>query len=338
MDHNGVVYSTIRRSNLVLLLCSLIAALVIGIIAASQGRFFYNAIIGPFPLSSAEAASISKPDERQKYYVTIQGDDVIDTGYYYSSEDNGVKTTEAVYWALLLGDHLMLVKARDGQPHATLTGTLQPVSDEERQQVIIAIGKDVPDLKPFTPVMLQVSDLRNNGLMAAGLAVLGWGICLALMLLSLYRLSTPESHPIYKSLTRMGEPNLLIPQVEQELSLAHVVMGGLHITPHWVISLASLNLNAMRLTDLIWYYKHVTQVRYYGIPTHKKVGLILWDRYGKLFMMNYKDEVVTNALAVLAKNAPWAMGGYNPAVHAQWNNFKTRQIVIDAVDARRRSV
>ena len=87
----------------------------------------------------------------------------------------------------------------------------------------------------------------------------------------------------------------------------------------------------------MWYYKRVTQMRYYGIPTNKKYALVVYDRNGRLVVLNGNDGQIDTAVQALVQGAPWAIGGYNTELKAQWINAKTRPAFIEAVDQRRRS-
>src|SRR5215208_1342028 len=101
----------IRRSNRnLLLLCGAIALLLIGL-AAFNARYLYNFFAGPLRIDRQMLLATTDPAALQRYWVTVEGDDVADTGFTQVRHNSktGSESTTAAYMALLLDQRVLLV-------------------------------------------------------------------------------------------------------------------------------------------------------------------------------------------------------------------------------------
>lgn len=258
----AVVAQTIARSNRNRLILSIVGIVAVIIFAAVSYRYFYNFFLGPFPITPDELVTAQRPGDLFRYYVTVEGSDVYDTGGTLTRRRNGIVTGKSYYLALNLNDRLLLVEAPAVTQTPKFTGYLESPSSDVRTKIIEDIEAEDPALNDiFLPMQLSTGDFKFSGYLGLllGAAVLGlsfWGLGTAVQ-----RFGDNRSHPIVRSLGRFGDPALAISSLDSELIADHPRVGDLHLTPTWLVYQKGGALKAARFEDLVWVYKLVTKSR-----------------------------------------------------------------------------
>lgn len=342
---NHIIETTIRRNNRVLLLICLGALIIIGAIAAFNYRFLLNWVLGPAKPLHSELETITDLSQYERPYVTITGNDVLDTGVQLvrTNQDTGSQTFEANYLALLIGDRrILLVKTTHDTTESTFTGVLVPIPADVQAEVIDPIvaelGADMPEIKDaFIPVLLDsVNDFRGRGWLGIGIGALLTVIALGGLFLWFRRFTDISTHPIADKLKRLGQLESVINQIELELASPHDQVRGLHLTSNFVILTSRINLEAARLSDVVWAYKQITQHRTYGIPTGKTYAAMINDRTGSKIILTGPEKEINAALETLHNRAPWIIMGFSQDLENSWNH--QRSDVIAAVEQRKQGV
>jgi hypothetical protein len=337
--NNSLVHSTIRRSNRnQLILCVAGALLLVGL-AAINTRYFYNFFFGPFPADRQTLLATNDAGGLQKYFVKVSGDRTLDTGGQEVSRNSrsGSERVTASYMALLLDERFMIVKAQNDTKTTDFTGYLEAVPSDVRTEIIGDIERAVPEVKgAFLPIMLNTESFRGTGYVGLGLGIPLFGLCLWGLARAIRRSNDPSTHPILRALGRFGPPDYVASQIDAEMLAEHPTVGGVHLTPNWLVHAASASLSATRIDDVVWAYKQVTQHRTNGIPTGKTYAAQIWDRHGVCIIVTGKEPVVNQALEAVAQRSPWVLAGYSPELEKTWK--QNRVAVIEAVEQRRRQV
>lgn len=148
-----VEQSSSRATRHLLIVSVLLLAAVVTALALSS-RYFYNVVSGPFVIENDALAGLTDAGNLQQYFVTVNGDEVADTGVdevVTHSRNNGDSTSETLaahYMAVVVGERIMLVRSPSDEESATqFTGTLQPVPSDVQHEVIDSVLEDYPDLK-----------------------------------------------------------------------------------------------------------------------------------------------------------------------------------------------
>jgi hypothetical protein len=332
------VTNIIRRSNRNLLLWSLlgIIAVVVGVILGLN--YLQNFIQGPYTVDKQEILNIKDLGSQQKTFITLKGDEMVDTGYYHYTQKEGssVENVDAYYGALLLDDRYLLVKTSDkvNEKVSTYTGGLVAMSSKEQSEIIGDIEKENPDLKGiFLPYMLDTGNFRTPG-------YIGLAIGAVVLLLSLFGLSrfagrsNPLNHPIMKRLAKFGDPEQVASQIDMEMGGDHPKAGNTHFTRSWLVQATGASLNATRFNDIMWVYKKITTHRTNGIKTGTTYSVLIWDRYGQCITINAKENVINQIIDATLNRAPGAIGGFNKEIETMWK--KNRDQFIATVDGRTR--
>jgi len=111
----GFLEKEIRRVGRNCLLAGLGGLVIISVLFWAEGRYFFNFFHGPFPIDQATLLSIQNPDARRESFVTIKGDETLETGFE-ESNTNYFITTHHPILALEAGDRRPA--AQSHRPHA----------------------------------------------------------------------------------------------------------------------------------------------------------------------------------------------------------------------------
>jgi len=330
------IHPIIRRSNRnLLILCAAIALLLIGL-AAFNARYLYNFFAGPLRIDRQTLLATSDPAALQRYWVTVEGDDVADTGFQQvrRNSDTGSETTAASYMALLLDRRVLLVKDYNNTGATTFTGYIEPLPADARTRIIAEIEQDSPKLRgAFLPYMLNTAGFRDGGYLALAMGIALFGVCVFGIVRAIRRIRNPLKHPIMRALGRFGPPADIAGQIDAELLVDHPKVDRLHLTPHWLVQASSASLTATRIDDIVWAYKQVTQRRVNGVPAGKSYTAQIWDRHGVCITVAGSETFVNQAIESAARRAPWMLAGYNTDLEKAWKS--NRAAVLATIDQRR---
>jgi hypothetical protein len=274
-----------------------------------------NLIEGPTPLDDSALASLVVPSFSQKYAI-VQGNDPTLTGMTEeetrTTESGAVesKTTTADYILLIVGKHLLLVKAKPGDRENTYTGTVAVVPDDLRAALNRDLSGDPNVLSALLPVMLDTTNDYGDGVVPAGvfaglLLLLG---CWALLRSKRYK-ENPESHPICKNLSRYGPLYTLVPEIDEE-SKAAAAIGSVMLTRNWIISGSTVMLRA----EIVWVYKKRTKHSVNFIPTHTTYAMVVCDSRGKRVEIRNSEQGVDGQLSGWGEQLPWVIFGFDAGI------------------------
>lgn len=333
MESNFIIHA-IRRSNrnqLILWGLGLVVVLVAISFSVNQ---YYNLLAGPFTVDKDYIQGIKDVQHLGKFYVTINGDQTLDTGIYETSTTNGIQTGKSYYKAVVLDDQFLLIKSGDADNKEIYSGALTAIPSDVQREVLDAIAREVPEAKDaFLPFMMDAYEFRNLGFAGLAAAAIALLVCLWGVLRTVSRIVSHERHPIWRELERFGEPAGVADQIASEMDSAQKV-GNMQITRNWLVAPQQAAFGVTQLKDVMWIYKKVIQRRSYGIPTGKSFSALVYDRYGKVLTINGKEAQVDETLRGIAQRVPWIMVGYSAQAQTAWT--KDRANFVAAVDQRKK--
>lgn len=331
-----IAHKMIRRANVWLLVRSLIGIALLTGAVILNANYLYNMFNGPFPAAASDINTSTDLSSLREYYLTVKGDDVIDTGYQYvETSSSGVKTVKNGYYALVLSDHLLLVKVSGaGTASNIYTGRLVPMPYEEQTNVIADIERDEPKAKGlFLPFMLDTGDFKITGYIGIAIGAIVGLLCLIGLIRVVRRSVDPHKHPIMRDLARFGDPDSMAAELDNELDLSDQQKGKIQLTNNWLVTGKGGSFKAMRLNDVAWMYKTITQRRVNGIPAGKSFSMNILDKHGKNIIIPAKEKDVNLMLVQIAQRTPWATMGYSTALAQSWK--KDRAGFIQGVESRK---
>jgi len=305
-----------------------------------NARYVNNFFRGPFQLSAIDLAQIDDANKAPRYFVTVAGGKVTDTGVqeFTTETENGVekKSTypSAGFYAVQVGARLLIVKSRSA-PAGNVSGELKPFDYDLSNQLFTGVDSNLDSTQCY-PFYLDTQGFRTNGYGGIAIAVLVIVLVVAFARPALSRLRDIETHPAVKRARLWGDPIGISVEAEREFNgQVRYKAAGVVLTDNFAFQKSFFVFNLYRFHDLLWAYKKVTQRRVNFIPTGKSYSALLHFYGGNMNFMA-KEKRVEEVLQFCAGRAPWAVIGYS----ADLNKLFTKQVkdFCAAVEARRRDL
>ena len=133
-----------------------------------NGRYARNFVAGPYNLAPNELAQITDAETTPRYFVSVVGEKILDTGIQEvtTTTRNGVKEGSQVsagYYALVVGDRFLIVKSA-GKPPEKTAGELTPFPSDLSSQLFS--GSDGRELQMHAyPFYLETEGFRYPGVL-----------------------------------------------------------------------------------------------------------------------------------------------------------------------------
>jgi hypothetical protein len=331
----GFLAKGIRRAARNCMLAGLGGLVIMALIFWTQGRYFFNLFHGPFPIDAATLLSIHDPDARRESFVTIQGDETLETGFEESSTDYFI-TTHHPFLAVKAGDRLLLVKVSKDTEATQFSGELARIPSDVQSQVLSVLQQKYPDLKgQFLPLMLDATGYRLNGYIGIVAGVLFGFVLIWSFWKGIQWSAKPETHSVWKKLGKYGSAQQVGSQLDAEFRSegGGETFGRAHLTTNWLALSSIFNIEVMRMADVVWVYPQIVKHYHSGIPTGKSHFVKVFDRDGASMTISAKKKTAPDLLQSVQRRAPWAACGFSAALDQLWK--KRRAEFLAAVDQRK---
>jgi hypothetical protein len=317
----------IRRTNRNLFLFGTVLLAIIGTIAGFTWRDVYNHLLGPFPIQSAELASIWSADVPQRYYLRVQGEKSFTTGMQEVDPGNHDHVRAEVV-ALVVGKRILLVKTPTNTQQLAFKGRLAPLPPQLQTQLVRAWDEKHPEAKgAILPYLLDATGIWDRDTVMVAIAG-GIFVALGLLLIgiSLRRQAQPDKHPLLAKLQQYGLVHDVRMQIDSEMRAegGGERFGPLHFTTNWVVQALAYKTHVMQVRDVVWAYPKVTKHYHSGIPTGKSYSAIIRDSKGQSLEVNGKKDSVPQLLQSLQRRMPWILVGFSKELEALWQKEKPK--------------
>ena len=310
------------------------------LIGAANTRYIGNFVRGPFAVAAADLAQVSDASAAPRYFVKVAGTRAIDTGLQEVSveTENGVETKRTVtgnYYALQVGDKLLLVKSTGGTLRE-VEGSLAAIPIDLDSKLFGS--PDMAEARPhFYPFYLDAaSSFRVPGY---------WGIAVAALFLALlawkarpawHGMQDPSRHPLVARVANWGSPVDTAAAIEREWRAPGVRrMGDWTLTERYLVRSSTFHFNVLRYQDLLWAYKKITKHSVNFIPTGKTYKAIV-HCYGGSADLPGSQKKVDEMLQDTARRAPWAVVGFSAELQTLFT--KQNREFCAAVEERRQKL
>jgi hypothetical protein len=282
-----------------------------------NGRYARNFVGGPYNLAPNELAQITDAETTPRYFVSVVGEKILDTGIQEvtTTTRNGVKEGSQVsagYYALVVGDRFLIVKSA-GKPPEKTAGELTPFPSDLSSQLFS--GSDGRELQMHAyPFYLETEGFRYPGYWAIGIAWVVFGLFWKFGRPAWIRSKDINKHPLIKRVEQWGDPVGISVHVQREIdsSVRHK-SNGILVTDNYVVRRRFFTFNILRFDDLLWTYKKVTQKSVNFIPTGKSFDAIMIF-YGGSETFSGNEARVGEVLTLASSRAPWAVVGYSAEI------------------------
>jgi hypothetical protein len=207
-----------------------------------------------------------------------------------------------------------------------------------RDNLFAAYRRSDPQaMPPYLPVMLDATE----GTWARWLGIVAAAAVLLVGLLNLRqgvaRLRDPALHPSMRALAAYGPLRANVAAIDADVAGGSALtVKATTLTSSWLITRAAFAVHMVPLTEVVWFYKHVTKHYTNFIPTGKTYAVHLHDRRGREVHIPASRKNVDGLLTELHRRAPWAIAGWTPEI-AQAMRGPQRSQVVREVDERRKA-
>lgn len=330
----GFIGKQIRRCNRNLLITNVVLLVACALIGAANWKYLSNWFKGTAPTDPKQIAQLHSADELARNFVSFDAPEVFESGLREVETKNGRETgtTLAEFVVVPVGDHVLLVKTKPSM-----------VSAKHIEGQLVTMPKDVDaemrkGLTPeesaaLLPFMLDAKDYRDDGWWMLGIGIPL--IALAIWNLTKWakRNSDPESSPIVKRLGGQQGVLTIGQQLDVEMMGGTQKFGAAVVSPSFLMRPSVFDSNIVRLEDLVWVHKKITQHRVNFVPAGKTYEALLYTRTGATCPVNGSEAQVNSLLETIATRFPWVIAGWTAELEATWK--KNAAGVIAAVDQRR---
>jgi hypothetical protein len=330
----------VRQSVLTWIIGVFIVLLAVGYLGAITVMPYFRAMArGPVEFSPRQ---LNNHNGTTLYFVQIEGPEIFDTGFEYTSSQYGIQTEHWYYGALVVGNKFLIVEIGSAINPEQLSylGTLENASQAIQTKVIGAIVEEQPELEGyFLPYVLKTGDAYNIWWFLGGIvwlfALVG---CMWLLYTNTHKLGAPQQDEMLKTLSRYGDMEEVAVEIEGELFGTEPVrkVEKLKLTKNWLIDDRFAHFEAFRLDSIVWYYKHITQHYINGIPSGKTISLYIHDATGKKVAINGSMKQVDVMLRTIYELTPWAIAGFTEQIKQGWD-FQ-RASLVAAVEERKAEI
>lgn len=315
----------------------LIVTLSLAAIVAYHGKYWRNFFAGPYPVTSAQLATMSDLAQEPREFVKVTGNKLYETGIQQITTEtrNGVEQrsyASADYYVLLVEGKLLPVKSTR-KPGLTTTGRLQPVGQSLTDHLFGNSPEDQATRPALLPVFVDTASYRKAGYISlAFLALYLWILWYFAGRAWRYRRNIAQ-YPVVRAVEAWPNAPYAIDQAGQERTTAvRIVSGGTTVTENYVLSQTIFGFQIFRVDTLLWAYRKVTKNSVNMIPTGKTHQAMLKFAGGE-FNVQGKEAKVLELLSYLAQRVPWAVMGYTPELESFYT--KNRAGFAVAVEERR---
>lgn len=270
-----------------------------------------------------------------RYYIEVEGDRVIDTGF--EKVERGFLPGEGAHFrfiSLAMGDHLLLVKTPAEKPARRFTGLLVPLPAEAKGEVVSVLERAYPDIRGrFVDLMLDAAPAPPRAIarFLAALAVLSLGVFL--MQRGARAMESPWDHPSVALLARTRALKFTFEEVEQEVKKDphKLVLEGVTLTESWIYQKGFFTFKLIPLGDLAWIYPEPRRPWQFW-PWR---SLVFYDCAGNRCSMLVSERNVDRLFTATVVRAPWAVTGYNRNIEVLW--LADRKAFVAEVNDRRKT-
>jgi hypothetical protein len=331
-----------KRANRNLFIVNILLLGVGVTIIAADGRYVLNFLLGCQRIEPAELAALTSATQRTRNFVTVSGSKSARTGYQDVETEqttSGAELSRSIkdeYVLLQVGDKVLLVKADPGPEKPEYSGELVTTEETVWRIVVLSLSVRDPQLgKMILPFTLNAADYREEGYRVLGvtaplLLLAGWNI-----LKVFRRQSEPQTTPVWRRLSALGDPQQLSMQIEAEENQLHAKYGRLHVTQTWLLRKKFFSTWVWPVENLAWAYKKLIKRSVHFIPVGTGYAVVLVDRYSERVELQMKEKAVDSLLAHLAARVPSAIYGFDQQIADAWR--KDAATFAAVIDARRQA-
>ncbi|MDR0904840.1 MAG: hypothetical protein LBN00_01475 [Oscillospiraceae bacterium] len=341
MEPINFAQKQVRRISRNKILISLLVIIIVGGLLYFNAPPLRNLYVEPTEFTAG--SELSYLLDTKERFVTTTAEYFFDTGYYIT--EDGRITRQ--YYAFFAEDTYVICSVGknftgDEFEYYDIAGMLKEPGSTENEIIFEIAGEIAAEwdtdtyeaLEYIAPVILNINPsarVVQQIVVAAGAAVIIWmliNILRAIICIGDYTRAKQFEALSFGGIRDSEQTNT---EVSHELEGPPVLQDShFTLTRSFAIFPSAFTFAVKRKSDLLWFYKSITQHRTNGIPTGKTFSVTLRFGDGKTFNVASRKNLVDGMLLVVAREFPQALQGYDAAWEKLFNKDRS------AFDAVRR--
>jgi hypothetical protein len=342
LTSTGFFSKALKDSNQLLLIANIVLLLAALAVAATGAKTFYEQVRGPQAVDAAAFSQLNiSPESFQSRYVTLKGEQIIDTGAGEITirKKRGIergRSETAHYYALATNGNFLLVRGTtEAHEKPEVSGWLSAPKKIDAS-TLSQLNAGPAKGKLFTNVVLDETDDGAFTWGAALAVVAAVGLAIWNILKALGRNKDAAKFPAFAGVPANMRKNTpaFIAAVDRDLASTVSGPGDLRIGNMFALRKKYTRVDLLAFDDVAWIYPQVTKKKMmYVIPAGSDHAIKAFSTTGQ----SYDWPIGSNAdkagelFEKLSRRAPAAVRGYSAEIETLWkkNRAEFLQIVAD---------
>ena len=138
------------------------------------------------------------------------------------------------------------------------------------------------------------------------------------ILLFFKRNAQPDTHPLCKELSRLGDLEKIADQIDTEVGKLQNPKKNVLLTDSWIILKRFYKLDIIPYSDVVWVYQKVTTQKVNAIPTNKTYEIVIHTKIPAKHEIQVKKKDCQALISEIYDKAPWICAGYSEVLEKHW--------------------
>ena len=333
---NGFCGDAIRRTNRNILICATVLFSLPLLFFGYNHRYFQNFFSGAHAVTAPQLESLASSDQFKNAFIRVQGSETSASGISEIIRDDRHPDgyTSSVYLITNIGKRQLILRCFPDVtvasfPNQIFQGQLLPLTPDLRESIVLPAETLNGETGSYLPFYLDTMDYKMFG--DVSLILGGMVLFFALLALWFYMQRTGDfnRHPFMRRLARYGQPDMLVHQIDAEMTGAHTTIekgqASAEITPHWLIANTPMSVLPMCNDRIVWAYRKKLQRKILLFITIRTTYYaIVHDSLGQRISLLLNDAKTTELLQILRTVAPQAIYGFDMRLWKLWRKNKDK--------------
>lgn len=326
--NNNLINSEIKRTSKNLFLVNFILLIISIVVLVYFWSEFHNFILGPKDVKIGEISNLNISGFSARNYVKVSPDKMVSTGLQYiekeydNNNNETNKTVKSVYYVFRDGQNLIIASIPpDEADKSSYTGWVREMTPDENYN----LNQDINTLKASGnyAVSEYILDAEKDFF-----APFMYAVSIIIIIVNVINIirSTKyikclENHKIYKKLMKYGNVDMVINNIEGELTNdAFSRSKKIHLLSSWIIISKFFSFEVIKIDDVVWVYKKVTKHSVNFIPTGKTYESILRLNNKSKYFIKLGEKDIDYLLSSIKEIHPYIVVGYSKDIERMYNS------------------
>lgn len=332
------VKKAVKKNSIYRILAAMVIISIFLAVCVVFKESLITALIKPMSITYDTDMDDYLRDEELAIFGKLEDEELvfIDTGIYYEESSDSSKIYEI--YVGLVNDKFVVASAKVNKDEIPAEIEGEVLVSPYKKNDISSDFTDFYGTKSETAQMLTemlgytvtTSDFTDGLLMLnvesqALKYKVCWAVVVLLLLISIIiiikmvmNVKNFKKSGLYKKLGAYGDADQVMDEINTELDVPHITIRNIEITDRWLVEIAALTTEVIRLDDILWIYGYVVKEKYgksYSVRVHVKDG-------SEIILGVNSEDTSNQVLNALYQSVPGIFVGYNDDLKDMWNRDK----------------